>query len=415
MMRKKVVYTQVTPIPSYIPRQLAIDLLHNHAEIINLNPLVLNHVPIKAPRDAPADEFYSTWYEIEERIQYIPGTGNMGSGRIKFRGCFHDMPWGIQTHMYAPMNIDLRNKWRVAGNQPGEPREPTEMGIGAPNDGLYLREDVEIKANFTMISFVKKEMKAAAKKMVDRLVKKAELLDAGLLQAMFENGRLTTINPADRTNNQFMTGGGQTPPRSPRPQSAYASPIKSYPLHPPTQPHPATMPSRHSSHASSHSYGGTPYNPGGIYAQNQPHNQQSVIMELPGDYPGMPPPQPHQQTQNAHLHPQDNNRQSVMSELSADSPNGDSPQPDQGRWSNAPSSSSHYAQSSSSRPNSYATDTTGGMRSPRFDQNGFAPMHETKEEHEGDQAAALKRLEGQRVQSPQTTGGFPQYNPADYA
>jgi hypothetical protein len=411
MMRKKVVYTQVTPIPSYIPRQLAIDLLHNHGEIINLNPLVLNHEPIKAPRDAPADEFYSTWYEIEERIQYIPGAGSMGSGKIKFKGCFHDMPWGIQTHMYAPMNIDLRNKWRVAGNQPGEPREPTEMGIGAPNEGLYLREDVEIKCNFTMVSFVKKEMKASAKKMVDRLVKKAELLDAGVLHAMMENGRLTTINPADRTNSQFM--GGHSPPQSPRPQSTYALPIKNYPFQPPSQPHPSTLPSRHSSHAShasSHSYGGTPYNPGGLYAQNQPHNQQNVVMELPGDYPGQP-----LQTQHAHLRPSDNNRYSVMSELSADSPNTESPHTNDGRWSNA---TSNYQQTSSSRPTSYATDTTGGVRSPRFDQNGFAPMHETKEEHEGDQAAALKRLEGrnsQHVSNPQTTGGFPSYNPADYA
>lgn len=317
--------------------------------------------------------------------------------------------------MYAPMNIDLRNKWRVAGNQPGEPHEPTEMGIGAPNDGLYLREDVEIKANFTMISFVKKEMKASAKKMVDRLVKKAELLDAGLLQAMFENGRLTTINPADRTNNQFLGAGGEGPPGSPRPHSAYASSIKNHPFYAPLQPHPATLPSRHSSHASSHSYGGTPYNPAALYPQNQPHNQQSVAVELPGDYPGQPSPQPHQQTQNAYLHPQDNSRHSAMSELSADSPNGDSPTVGHQRWSDAPSASSHYAQSSSSRPTSYATDTTGGMRSPRFEQNGFAPMHETKEEHEGDQASALKRLEGQRVQTPQTTGGFPPYNPADYA
>jgi hypothetical protein len=412
MMRKKVAYTQVTPIPSYIPRQLAIDLLHNHGEIINLNPLVLNYEPIKAPRDAPADEFYSTWYEIEERIQYIPGAGNMGSGKIKFKGCFHDMPWGIQTHMYAPMNIDLRNKWRVAGNQPGEPREPVEMGIGAPNDGLYLREDVEIKCNFTMVSFVKKEMKASAKKMVDRLVKKAELLDAGILHAMMENGRLTTVNPADRTVSQFM--GRHSPPRSPRPQSAYEPPIKGYSFQPPTQPHPSTLPSRMSSHASSHSYGGTTFTSGGLYPQPQAPSHHSVVMELPGDYPG----QPSQQPQHTHLHPSDNNRSSMMSELSADSPKTDSAQINDGRWSNA---TSNYQPTSSSRPTSYATDTTGGMRSPRFEQNGFAPMHETREEHEGVNTAALKKLEGrnsqQRVSSTQQAinSGFPPYNPADYA
>jgi hypothetical protein len=62
MSLKKTFYqTTYTPIPSHIPRQLAIDLLHNHSEIIELNPLVIGHQPIKAPPKAPADEYYSTW------------------------------------------------------------------------------------------------------------------------------------------------------------------------------------------------------------------------------------------------------------------------------------------------------------------------------------------------------------------
>jgi hypothetical protein len=67
MLRKKESYTHVTSIPHHIPRQLALDILHSHAEIITLNPLVLEHHPTKAPRSAPADEYYSTWYEITER------------------------------------------------------------------------------------------------------------------------------------------------------------------------------------------------------------------------------------------------------------------------------------------------------------------------------------------------------------
>jgi hypothetical protein len=91
VLRKKENYTHITPIPSHIPRQLAIEILHSHSEIITLNPLVLDHKPIKAPRDAKADEYYSTWYEITERIQYIPGLGKFGSGKLSFNGCFHDM------------------------------------------------------------------------------------------------------------------------------------------------------------------------------------------------------------------------------------------------------------------------------------------------------------------------------------
>ncbi|CRL17740.1 unnamed protein product [Penicillium camemberti] len=201
MMRRKDVYTNITPIPASVPRQLALDILHSHSEIITLNPLVLSHQPIKAPRDAVADEYYSTWYEITERVQYVPGLGKMGSGKISFKGCFHNVAWGLETHMYAPMGIDIRSKWRIAGNQHDEAPEPRDgRADGVPKTGLYLREDIEIECNRTLISFVKGQLKAASKVLVDRLIKKAELLDAGVLQAMMEDGKLTTYNPADRSS-----------------------------------------------------------------------------------------------------------------------------------------------------------------------------------------------------------------------
>ncbi|KAG6039415.1 hypothetical protein E4U41_002657 [Claviceps citrina] len=204
MLGKKEAFTVITPIPSYIPRQLALDILHSHSEVILLNPLVLDHKPVPAPRDAASDEFYSTWYEITEKIQVVPGLGNIGSSKITFKACFHDMPWGLQTHVYAPFNVDMRYKYQIAGKQPGvePPLERCAMGLeslGAPRDGLYLREDIEFKCNITMAGFVKSQAKAASKQMVERIVKKAELLDAGILQAMMEDGRLKTINPNDRS------------------------------------------------------------------------------------------------------------------------------------------------------------------------------------------------------------------------
>ncbi|QKX63851.1 uncharacterized protein TRUGW13939_11022 [Talaromyces rugulosus] len=214
MMKKKEAYNNITPLPSFIPRQLVLDILHSHGEIITLNPLVLEHHAIQSPRDAPAEEYYSTWYEITERIQIVPGTGKFGSGKISFRACFHDVPWGVQTHVYAPMGIDLRHNYRVGGNQPGEPPEHRELGIGTPAQGLYLREDIEIRCNFTMTSFVRSQLKAATKVLVDRLIKKAELLDAGVLKALMDDGgRLKTVNPADRS----------LPARPPPPPSSSAS------------------------------------------------------------------------------------------------------------------------------------------------------------------------------------------------
>jgi hypothetical protein len=364
MMRKKSSYTNITPIPSFIPRALAIDILHSHSEIIELNPLVLAHEPIKAPRDAPADEFYSTWYEITQRIQYIPGVGKLGSGKIKFNGCFHDMPWGLQTHIYAPAGVDLRNKWQICGNQPGEPPETRELGVGAPPEGLYLREDIEIRCNVTMISFVKKETKAASKILVERLIKKAELLDSGVLQAMMEDGKLKTFNPADRSS-------VLPPPASPQPGTKQPYQVPMSPLQSPTFPHGKQW--------ASHPQQPSP----------QPSPQpDSIVMELPGDFY-------HPQPSPGHLQPP--NRYSTASD-SSQSPNlGDN------RWS------ADYQSSAGSRPSSYASE---GLRSPGLDQKGFAAelptMQETREEHDGEKRY---KYNPQDFANPPQSPKPPQYAP----
>lgn len=126
-------------------------------------------------------------------------------------------PWGLQSHVYAPMGVDLRNKYRIGGNQPGEPREPRELGVDTPLDGLYLREDVEILCNIAMASFVKKETVEATGKMIERLARKAELLDEGRLHAMFENGKLRTAKPSGFSDEERHGGSnnGSSPPGSP--------------------------------------------------------------------------------------------------------------------------------------------------------------------------------------------------------
>jgi hypothetical protein len=354
MMKKKTTYTHITPIPSFIPRQLAIDMLQSHGEIIELNPLVTGYEAIKAPRNAPAEEYYATWYSISQKIQYIPGIGKLGSGAIKFNGCFHDMPWGLQTHTYAPAGVDLRNKWQICGNQPGEPPETRELGLGAPPEGLYLREDIEIKCNVTMVNFVKKEMQAASKKMVERIVKKAELLDAGVLQGMMENGKLKTVNPQDR-----RTGD----------PSPHTSPSQPYQM--------PKSPTQNSQF---------PRNSQQYVPPQHLLGENNVVMELPGDYY-------HPQTSPGLLHP---NRMSTAS----DSTTGNSPQPpSDARWSQS---------SASSRPSSYAPSE--GMRSPGLEQKAFASelptMEETREEHEA-------RRERQNEQPAQQQKYV--YNPQDYA
>ena len=61
---------------------------------------------------------------------------------------------------------------------PGEPQEPTELGLGLPKHGLWLREDVDMRCNVLMTGFVKKTLKKAHSSLVARLVQKAHIIEA---------------------------------------------------------------------------------------------------------------------------------------------------------------------------------------------------------------------------------------------
>lgn len=135
--------------------------------MIRLNPLVLRLQETTPPPNAAADEYNCAWYEITDEISYLPG--GLYKGEVTYKACFNDLPNGIQTHTFAPAGLDLRGKWTVGGNEPGEPRETLELGMDAPREGLYVREDVDMRCNIFLTGFVKKNLTKAHKSVVDRL------------------------------------------------------------------------------------------------------------------------------------------------------------------------------------------------------------------------------------------------------
>ncbi|KAL8833066.1 MAG: hypothetical protein Q9170_004528 [Blastenia crenularia] len=175
-MSKRTVFTTITPLPASITRETVIETLHNHFEMIDLNPLVIERHPIKAPRRASPEEYHSIWYHVTDRINYFPGY----QGKTEFDVCFHDLNNGLQTHCYAPLGLDIKDKWTLGGTLPHEAKEPVEMGLGVPKDGLWLREDVDMKCNVMATSFVKKTLKKAHAILVDRLVEKAHIRETEL-------------------------------------------------------------------------------------------------------------------------------------------------------------------------------------------------------------------------------------------
>lgn len=97
-MPKRTLFTNVTPLPSNVTREVAVAMLHDHDEMIELNPMVIEHHPIRTPRDAPADEFLDcVWQELTDKVNYLPG--GLVKGKVSYKACFHDLPAGLQTHM----------------------------------------------------------------------------------------------------------------------------------------------------------------------------------------------------------------------------------------------------------------------------------------------------------------------------
>ncbi|MCJ1290812.1 hypothetical protein MMC34_002354 [Xylographa carneopallida] len=211
-MSKRSLFTLVTPLPPGISRECIMSFLYTHTEMIDLNPLVIERHPIRAPPHASAEEAHCQWYSITDKVQYIPG--GVASGKVTYTGCFHNLPTGIQTHCFAPMGLNIRSKWSLGGSLAGEPKVVQELGVGIPKDGLYLREDVDMKCNVFMISFVKKVFRKAHSTLVDRLVEKAHILEANAHNEALERASVYSGCPSSPDTQHVVSPTGAPSIRS---------------------------------------------------------------------------------------------------------------------------------------------------------------------------------------------------------
>ncbi|ODA77972.1 hypothetical protein RJ55_06575 [Drechmeria coniospora] len=209
-MSKRTVFTSITPLPAGISRETAIGFLHDHVEMIDLNPLIIRRERIEPPAHAAPEERGCVWYQLTDRVAYLPG--GLVTSEVSYTCAFHDLPTGLQTHCYAPLGLEIRDRWSVAGSLPGEPHEPVELGLGAPASGLYLREDVDMRCNFVMAAFVKRTLKKSHGALVDQLADKARRSDADKATAGTDDGQV----PHERTPAQVSAAEmASTPSQSP--------------------------------------------------------------------------------------------------------------------------------------------------------------------------------------------------------
>jgi hypothetical protein len=232
-MSKRTVFTTVTALPAGITRQSILEALHDHITIVE------QRHSIKPPADATPEEYHCKWYQMTDKVNYLPL--GLCSGRVTYNACFHNLADGLQTHVYAPLGLSIKGRWTVGGSLPGEPRTAVELGLGMPMSGLWLREDVNMKCNILVTKFVRKTLAQAHAGLVDRLLIKAQLAEIGAYNAQMWRRRLylplnlptspelqlsmfsreptaidhtTTlpVNDLDKTNGKCFTSTGSPPP-----------------------------------------------------------------------------------------------------------------------------------------------------------------------------------------------------------
>lgn len=218
--------TTITPLPAGITRETVLSILHTHEEMVDINPLVKERHPIKPPPKASPEEYHCQWYEITDTVQYLPG--GVLSGSVSFNACFHDLADGIQTHVYAPMGLEIRGRWTIGGSLPGEPLGPVEIGKGIPLSGLYLREDSNVKCNILLAGIVKKNLKHSHTALVQRILARAQLQDA----TQTSDRRTEPTSMSD--NSSYQLPLAQLPLSSSQPQYDYTP--QSSPGYPPPVP-----------------------------------------------------------------------------------------------------------------------------------------------------------------------------------
>lgn len=166
-MSKRTTFTTISPLPADIGRQAVLDFLHSHEGMIDLNPLVIERHPLsEPPPHCPDEERECVWWSMTDKITYMPGV----KSDLTYTAAFQDLHDGIRTHCYAPMGTHILERWSLGGTLPGEPKQPVELGLGAPSQGLYIREDVEVRCNFLMAGFVKKTILKSHGLLVERLI-----------------------------------------------------------------------------------------------------------------------------------------------------------------------------------------------------------------------------------------------------
>lgn len=141
-------FTTITPLPAFATREMAVKALHNHAAMIELDPCMVKFDPMTPSFTGPNEEFPWTWYQMTNKLPPHP-TKPSYDRYSTYNMSFNNLPQGLQTHVFTAPGVDIKSEWTIGGNMPGEPQNSANSSpMGAPRNGLYLRQDVQVYADY---------------------------------------------------------------------------------------------------------------------------------------------------------------------------------------------------------------------------------------------------------------------------
>ncbi|KAJ5475351.1 hypothetical protein N7539_008417 [Penicillium diatomitis] len=166
-MQTRTHFANQTPLPSSISEDAVLRTLHDHAAMIKQNPLVIHYERCDPPANASSEDLHGIWYELTDRVAYLPW--GLLHGTVKYRGCFHDTPRGLRTHIYAPMGVHIRNLWTVHRQAARGSEEGEETGPARDSGELALHEEIELACPLGMTTFIRRTLSQAHRELVRRL------------------------------------------------------------------------------------------------------------------------------------------------------------------------------------------------------------------------------------------------------
>ncbi|KAK7520462.1 uncharacterized protein IWZ02DRAFT_433091 [Phyllosticta citriasiana] len=165
-------------------RAAALAILHNHAAMIELNPLVESYAlcdpdddDIAAPPaptarkgghgdDAEEEEEASATYRITDTLPLLPG--GLWSSRTTYAARFVDRADGLETAVRAALGVESRSVWVVVASSSAAAAE------GPEESKLLLRETATVTCPWAVRAFVEGTIRKAHKELGHAFVERLE-------------------------------------------------------------------------------------------------------------------------------------------------------------------------------------------------------------------------------------------------